>query len=76
METENEYLERLLELEALAEKKARIYSRLLVEPALAKKMDELASQHEQRKQSIYKILYGKAKKKGGTSLLNEDKTEL
>ena len=75
MEKENEHLKELLKLEELAEKKARIYSRLLVEPALAKKMEELALQHERRKQSIYQMLYGKTKKKGGMSALKGEETE-
>ena len=65
-----------MELEDLAEKKTRIYSRLLVEPALAKEMENISKRHEERKERIQLLLYGKSKKKGGMSALKgEDKEE-
>ena len=72
MEEEEKYLKELMELEALAEKKARIYARLLVEPPLAKKMEELALRHEERKERLRLLLYEKSKKKGGMSALKGD----
>ncbi len=63
MEQENEYLERLLALEDLAEKKTKIYSRLLMDVSLAKKMEELSARHADRKASIEKLLYGESQKK-------------
>lgn len=75
MEQEEKYLQELMELEDLAEKKARIYSRLLVEPTLAKEMEELATRHEERKERIFLLLYGKNKKKEGMSALKGDKIE-
>lgn len=75
MEKEEKYLKELMELEDLAEKKARIYSRLLVEPALAKEMESLSVRHEKRKETIERLLYGKNKKKGGMSALKGEEKE-
>ena len=75
MEKEEEYLKELLQLEDLAEKKASIYARLLVEPTLAKSMEERAARHKQRKERIEFLLYGKTKKKGGMSALKGEDTE-
>ena len=63
MERENEYLKNLMELEDLAEKKCKIYSRLLTEVALAKEMETLASRHTERKKAIEKTVFVKEKKK-------------
>ena len=70
MEKEEKYLKELMDLEDLAEKKARIYSRLLTEPSLAKEMESLSKRHEERKGRIELLLYGKNKKKGGMSALS------
>ncbi len=59
---ETEYLKELIDLEALAEKKTKIYSRLLMEPTLAKKMDELSARHAERKKSLESLLFGETKK--------------
>ncbi len=59
---ENEYLKNLIELEDLAEKKTKIYSRLLINAALAGKMEELSVRHKQRRETLEKLLYGKLKK--------------
>ena len=75
MEEEEKYLKELMELEDLAEKKARIYARLLVEPPLAKAMEELALRHEERKERLHFLLYGKRKKKGGMSALKGESKE-
>ena len=56
MEEEEKYLKELIELEDLAEKKARIYARLLVEPPLAKAMEDLALRHEERKERLSLLL--------------------
>ena len=69
MERENEYLKNLIELEDLAEKKTKIYARLLIEPALAKAMEELALHHEKRKETIERLLYGKDAKDVGMSAM-------
>ncbi len=62
-EKETEYLEGLLEMEDLAEKKANIYARLLTDVNLAKKMEEFALRHTERKRELEVLLYGKAQTK-------------
>lgn len=64
MQEENENKDRellfyLAEREALAEKKAKIYSRLLTEPNLAENMETLAVRHEKRKKSLVALAEGK-----------------
>ena len=60
---ENKRLQQLIDLEDLAEKKAKIYSRLLTEIALAKEMEALSMRHGKRRESLEKLLYGKPVKK-------------
>ena len=48
-----------MEVVALAEKKARIYSRLLTETSLAKAMEELACRHEEQAKTLKSLLHGK-----------------
>lgn len=67
---EKEYLEKLIELEDLAEKKTKIYSRLLTEPYLAKEMEKLALRHEKRREQLELLLYGKVQKDGGRDVPN------
>jgi hypothetical protein len=71
MEKDNEYLKNLIEIEDLAEKKTKIYSRLLIEPSLAKAMEELSLRHEKRKERIEQLLYGKSEKSGGMSAMKK-----
>lgn len=73
MEKENEYLKELMELEDLAEKKSKIYSRLLIEPSLAGEMEKLSKNHKARKETIGRLLYGKNEKQGGMSALKGGK---
>lgn len=54
---ENRAVEKIIALEDLAEKKCKIYSRLLTEPTLAKQMEELASHHETRKKTLSKKVF-------------------
>ncbi|MBR4942520.1 MAG: hypothetical protein IKZ28_00675 [Clostridia bacterium] len=56
-------LETLMQLEELLEKKTKIYSRLLLSPALAKKMEELSILHGQRREELYLLSTGKSSKK-------------
>lgn len=69
MEKEENFLQELLEMEDLAGKKAKIYSRLLMDADKAQKMEALSLRHESRREKIEALLYGKAlsakKKKGG-----------
>ncbi len=60
--TETEYLEELFALEDLAEKKTKIYGRLLMEQSFAKQMEELSLRHAERKSALEKLLYGEIKK--------------
>ena len=62
---EKECLEKLIELEDLAEKKTKIYSRLLTEPYLAKELEQLSFRHEKRREQLELLLYGKVQKEGG-----------
>ena len=62
-EAENRILEELIGLEDLAEKKTKIYSRLLTDVALAKEMEALSLRHGKRRENLEKLLYGKPVKK-------------
>ena len=53
---EKESLKRLYLWEDLAEKKARIYARLLTEVSLAKDMEELAERHKERKTTLASMI--------------------
>ena len=53
----------LAKREDLAEKKAKIYSRLLTEPALAQEMEALAKRHAERKMRLETLATGKEPKK-------------
>ncbi len=75
---EKEGLKKLLEVEDLAEKKAKIHARLLMDTSLAKAMEELSLRHEKRKETIELLLYGKLSKKekqGGMSASTEEESE-
>lgn len=52
---QNDFLTMLAEIEDLAEKKAKIYSRLLTEPALAQEMDALSARHQTRKNAVLSL---------------------
>jgi len=52
-------LEEILYLEDLAEKKARIYSKLLTEQSLAEDMETIAERHQACKAELGKFLTGK-----------------
>ena len=51
------------ELEDLAEKKTKIYSRLLTDAELAQEMEALSNRHKIRKQTLLGMLGGKMPKK-------------
>ena len=59
---ETELIKTLAEIEDLAEKKTKIYSRLLTEQVLAKEMEELSARHTARKERLEQLAFGKAKK--------------
>lgn len=61
MEQEEEILTRLGGVEDLAEKKLKIYSRLLTDAALAEDMQTLAARHAKRKTTLISLASGKSK---------------
>ncbi len=52
LEKEYDLLRTLAALESLAEKKTKIYSRLLTDAALAQNMEALSVAHEERKNAL------------------------
>ena len=60
---EKDALDTLLVMEDLAEKKLKIFSRLLMETTVAKKMEELAKRNENRKEKLACLLGKKPQKK-------------
>ena len=60
-EKETLVLERLSGIEDLVEKKAKIYSRLLMDCALAEDMETLANRHATRKEELACLAQGKTK---------------
>ncbi len=69
---EKRALETLLCLEDLAEKKIKIFSRLLMDTGIAKQMEELSLRHEQRKEALAVFLGQKPKKKALEQKNGED----
>lgn len=65
-EKDGEYssLKTLASAEDLAEKKIMIFSRLLTDVKLAKKMEELASRHEKRKTTLLSLCGEQAERDG------------
>ena len=63
IEKEKEALKTLMTVEDLVEKKAKIHSRLLMDAALAKDMEELSLRHEKRKETLSALALGKAPKR-------------
>jgi hypothetical protein len=63
VEMEKEALKLLMGVEDLAEKKIKIFSRLLMDVSLASDMEKLSVRHENRKEKLEKLIFGKAKKK-------------
>ena len=62
MDKEKAWLTELLSAVCIAEKKARIYSRLLTDVSLAKAMEDLANRHETQKTTLQALLGEKTKK--------------
>ncbi|MBE5744723.1 MAG: hypothetical protein E7355_01150 [Clostridiales bacterium] len=74
-QTEEDALKSALSVVNIAEKKARIYSRLLTDTSLAKAMEQLACRHEEQKISLQTLLYGdKKNKKKGEKAEEDDET--
>ena len=75
---EIQILSTLAKVEDLAEKKAKIYSRLLTEPALAKEMERISLKHQTRKNALLAMVGIKPKntsKKQGMDALNVQEGE-
>ena len=62
VEKERNFLTQLKTLEDLADKKIRIFSRLLMDAELAKQLEALSFRHEKRKLSIAVLLGEKVQK--------------
>ena len=60
--SEKKQIELLGQMENLGAKKAAIYSRLLIDAHLSKKMEELQMRHKERELALKELLYGKVKK--------------
>ena len=74
---EQEDLIALADWEDILGKKAKIYSRLLTDPALAKMMEDCSFRHEKRKETLLALVCGKAAKKKngqGMSALNGEES--
>lgn len=59
LEAEEAVLVRLARTEAIAVKKASVYSHLLTDAALSEDMEALEKRHEQRKKEIVSLTGGK-----------------
>jgi hypothetical protein len=75
LEQEYAFLKALATLEELAEKKTKIYSRLLTDVDLAKEMEVLSIRHQNRKNTLLSLMGEKPKKfqkEGGVYAMNEE----
>ncbi len=61
LKEETKYLENLIAMEDLAEKKTKIYARLLIDSALAGEMEGLSIRHAERKKILEKLLYDRGR---------------
>ncbi len=66
IDREAEALKKLWKAEDIVEKKARIYSRLLMDATLAKDMESLAQKSEKRKQALKGLLGEKCDEKAAS----------
>ncbi len=77
-EEEKNALKAVCEIEDLLEKKTKIYSRLLMDTALAKDLESLSNRHKARKETLSALISGKTpknKKDGGMSASNSEGEE-
>lgn len=75
---DEKFLQLLQDMEDLLSKKAKIYSRLLTDVALAKGMEARANASDERRARIEKLLHGDTPKKanaGGMSAVNGERSE-
>ncbi len=77
-EEEKKALKELCGIEDLLGKKTKIYSRLLMDTALAKDLENLSKRHKERCQTLNALISGKIpknKKDGGMSASNSEEGE-
>ena len=77
-EEEKSALKALYEVEDLLGKKTKIYSRLLMDTALAKDLEGLSKRHKQRYEALLALANGKpqkSKKEGGIFASNDEEGE-
>ena len=75
---DEKFLQLLQDMEDLLSKKAKIYSRLLTDVALAKSMEARANASDERRARMEKLLHGDTPKKanaGGMSAVNGERSE-
>ena len=78
LDKEYAFLKALSRLEEMAEKKTKIYSRLLTDMDLAKEMETLSARHQNRKNTLLSLAGEKIKKmqnEGGMYEMNEEEME-
>lgn len=63
-------LKMLAEMEALAGKKLKIFSRILMDVNLTKELDALSKRHENRRDAIMRLMGEEPKNKGGMYEMN------
>lgn len=61
-EQEKGWLLALAQVEDLAEKKTKIYARLLTDVAIAKELETLSLRHQKRKKSLEQLAFGRTGK--------------
>ncbi|MBQ8291492.1 MAG: hypothetical protein IJX88_03155 [Clostridia bacterium] len=64
MQENESVLQTLASWEDLAEKKTKIYSRLLTDTSLAEDMEMLSARHARRKETLLSLYCGKARDMG------------
>ena len=65
LDRENQAIETMIELETLFVKKAKIYSRILTDMALAEMMEELGAERERTALGFVALLTGEEDEKSG-----------
>ena len=74
-EKERGVFAKTIEAETLAEKKAKVYAKLLTDPKIAKTMEEIALRHGERVETLAKILGLKKNEKSNEYEVNENGVE-
>ncbi|MBO5412147.1 MAG: hypothetical protein J6A38_03620 [Clostridia bacterium] len=61
-EQEKGWLLALAQVEDLAEKKTKIYARLLTDVAIAKELETISFRHQKRKKALEQLAFGRTEK--------------